>query len=380
MKLGKNTYWPALAVLLAGTCHAQSSVTLYGMTEDGLNYTSNSGGHGTFQMLGGVTAWGLHGVEDLGGNLHAIFQLESGFDINSGRLGNGGRLFGRQAYVGLESNDYGTLTLGRQYDPVADFFSPIAAAEQIGGNMAAHPYDNDNVDWDFRVNNAVKYLSPTYGGVSAEAMYAFSNSTGFASNSLYSAAVRYQQGSLTAVAAYLKARAPGTTTGGALSGDNVFTASSQQNLDAGVQYKFGKLTTAFAWSHVDVYAPTANAYFTSAGFAPPGGQWNSWKFDNFEINGQYDITPATWFGASYTYTMAHLHSTETSYLPRYHQITAILGYRLSKSTTVYAEGAWQHVASAHTGTDFDYAQTPASAGISSSENQMIYRVAMTHWF
>ena len=47
--------------------------------------------------------WGLKGTEDLGGGLKAIFQLENGFDVNNGKLGQGGLLFGRQAYVGLTS-------------------------------------------------------------------------------------------------------------------------------------------------------------------------------------------------------------------------------------------------------------------------------------
>ncbi|MGH8856299.1 MAG: porin, partial [Telluria sp.] len=41
--------------------------------------------------------WGLRGVEDLGGGLKAIFLLESGFNLDTGTTGQGGRLFGRGA-------------------------------------------------------------------------------------------------------------------------------------------------------------------------------------------------------------------------------------------------------------------------------------------
>lgn len=55
------------------------------------------------------------------GGLSAIFQIENGFDLNTGKLGQGGAEFGRQAWVGIASKSYGTLTAGRQYDSVVDF-------------------------------------------------------------------------------------------------------------------------------------------------------------------------------------------------------------------------------------------------------------------
>jgi predicted porin len=125
--LGVNHHEQALgiivpAALLATAAHAQSSVTLYGKIEDGINYTSNARGHGTVQLQSGYdygSRWGIKGTEDLGGGYQAIFQLESGFDVNTGKMSQGGREFGRQAFVGIASDRYGTLTFGRQYDPAS---------------------------------------------------------------------------------------------------------------------------------------------------------------------------------------------------------------------------------------------------------------------
>lgn len=384
LKLRLCAWLPAL--LVAGTAHAQSSITLYGLIDEGLNFTSNAGGHNAYQLKSGDTygsRWGLKGSEDLGGGYHAIFLLENGFDNNSGTLGQGQRMFGRQAYVGLSSDQYGTITLGRQYDTSVDAlgFGALTAAGGWAGDVNSHPFDNDNADWDFRIDNAVKYVSPTYRGLTAEAMYGFGNQAGgFADNRMWGGTLNYQNGGLSMAASYLKFNSPGATAAGAVGSDALFVGSSEQNIGVAASYRFTKVLVGVAYSHVDVYDPTANAYFTTAGTQPSGGQWNAWKFDNFELNGQYYFKPNFWLGAGYTFTQAHLHSTAGSFEPKWHQIGLMLDYDVSRRTSLYVQGAYQHVVSAHTGTDFDFANIPAAAGMSTSENQMVYRVAMIHRF
>src|ERR1700722_20354845 len=118
----------SLALLgAAGAAHAQSSVTLYGVLDDSIQYVNNVNVSGSNKSSVGLAAgnlqgnrWGLKGTEDLGGGLKAVFQLENGFSPNSGAMGsyNGSsKLFGRQAFVGLSSDQFGTVTIGRQYDP-----------------------------------------------------------------------------------------------------------------------------------------------------------------------------------------------------------------------------------------------------------------------
>ncbi|MCQ4438022.1 porin, partial [Clostridioides difficile] len=45
--------------------------------------------------------WGLRGTEDLGGGLKANCRLENGCNVANGARGQGGRMFGRSAWVGL---------------------------------------------------------------------------------------------------------------------------------------------------------------------------------------------------------------------------------------------------------------------------------------
>src|SRR5260370_38557989 len=121
----------AVALLCASSAsaYAQSSVTLYGIVDEGITYTTNQNGHSNWQLQSGgasISRWGLRGVEDLGGGLQTVFLLEDGFDPSTGKIGNNGALFGRSAYVGIAS-PYGPLTLGRQYDDVANPCSKIDA-------------------------------------------------------------------------------------------------------------------------------------------------------------------------------------------------------------------------------------------------------------
>ncbi|CAD6513950.1 porin [Paraburkholderia sabiae] len=377
---------PRYAALMAlclcgtsGTSYAQSSVTLYGVLDDGLNYTSNAGGHHAFAMVSGDTAetsFGLKGTEDLGGGLSAIFTLENGVNLNNGQLNEGGRLFGRQAFVGLSSEPAGTLTFGRQYDATIDMWSPFTAAGSSIGDLAAHPFDNDNADFDFRLNNSVKYVSPTLAGFQLEGVYGFSNATNFSSNRAYSAGVTYSTGPLSVAVAYLHLNGAGSGTDGAVTSDAVFVATRQQNIDAGVKWTFSNnANIALAYSHVDVRSPTGNGYAPDIGTQT----WTSWKFDNIEVNGQYYFQPDLSLIGAYTFTHGKLESTAGSDSPNWHQVALMLNYSLSKRTSVYVQGAWQHT-NANTGTDLDGAHIVGSSGLSSSGNQVVARLAMSHKF
>lgn len=173
----------AVAALAAGGAYAQSSVTLYGVVDAGIEYQNNqaagagvgTGGHSVTRMTSGNLSgsrWGLRGVEDLGGGLKGLFVLESGFNLDDGKSGNDGRLFGRQAYVGLGSQ-YGQLTLGRHQTPFYDFgltFDPMAISNK-------YSITAQDAAFSGRADNSVKYIG-TFGGLTASALYSFGANTG----------------------------------------------------------------------------------------------------------------------------------------------------------------------------------------------------------
>src|ERR1700761_8366418 len=208
-KMKKTLMVAALTGVCATAAHAQSSATLYGLIDAGITYTNNQQGRSKWKATSGSdngSRWGLRGAEDLGGGLKAIFTLENGFNIMNGTNGQGGREFGRQAFVGLSSDQFGAVTLGRQYDSVVDFLGPLAlTGTQYGGTQFAHPFDNDNLDNSFRVNNSVKYTSANYAGFKLGAQYGFSNAAGgFNNNREYSVGASYNYGPLNVAAGYLQ--------------------------------------------------------------------------------------------------------------------------------------------------------------------------------
>ena len=118
-----------------GGAHAQSSVQVYGLLDQAVDYNTNvdAAGHSRTWLpsLGGgmfPSRLGFKGSEDLGHGLQAIFDLEMGIFVDTGNMGQANRLFGRQAWVGL-AGKWGQLTLGRNYNML---FNSMPEVEIIG--------------------------------------------------------------------------------------------------------------------------------------------------------------------------------------------------------------------------------------------------------
>ncbi|MBU6493807.1 MAG: porin [Burkholderiales bacterium] len=376
----------ALAALgaFSAAAQAQSSVALYGLIDAGVAYVNNSGGNSNWAAASGMvngSRWGLEGSEDLGNGLKAIFKLENGFNIANGKLGQGGREFGRQAYVGLSSAQFGALTIGRQYDSVVDYLAPLTLnGSAYGGVMASHPYDNDNTNNSFRINNSVKYSSVNYNGLTFGALYGFSNKAGgFSDNRAYSFCTAYNNGPLSLAAAYLQInRGNGNLAGGALdssasSGDAIFLASRQRVFGVGGSYAFGPATVGLVWTHTQL-DNVASTNFNSTAIGGFNGQ--GVRFNNYEINAKYALTPAVSLAGAYTFTDGKLDATGQK--PKWHTVTLQADYHLSKRTDVYLEGTYQKVAD-NEGTGLNAAINGAG-GVSSTDSQVMVGTGIRHRF
>jgi predicted porin len=144
------------------------------------NIRANNGGKSLSALdAGGLSGsrWGLRGSEALGGGLNAVFTIENGFDSSNGSLGQGGRLFGRQAYVGLNGG-FGSLTVGRQYAPI--FYVGCSADLDCYSNPSVVTNQFLLIDsaTTLRIDNAVIYKTPSMGGFTVQGMYAFGEVAG----------------------------------------------------------------------------------------------------------------------------------------------------------------------------------------------------------
>ncbi len=177
-------------------CHAQSAsnITMYGVVDAGLSYIDNGAATRSKSVIlssGVMTAslFGFRGIEDLGGGLKAKFQLEAGFDIDTGAMktyaGNpatatptapGGvamnGLFNRRAFVGLEGG-FGSVTLGRDYTPLywAAKETDVTALSLYGNLQQTIFLSGTGVERFARASNAVFYESPDLAGFKGRAMF-----------------------------------------------------------------------------------------------------------------------------------------------------------------------------------------------------------------
>ena len=177
----KNRIALTFAALLAAVCgqaYAQSTVTIYGVVDAGVEYQKASAGASgpatsTWSLVNGTFAasrFGLRGSEDLGGGQKAFFQLEHGFNVNDGTV-TGAAFWGRKAIVGL-GGSWGELSLGRDYTPAfwVQFYTDVNAFAMYGnsGTMSAFALTGM-----LRANNGIYYVSPEVNGFRGRLTYTF---------------------------------------------------------------------------------------------------------------------------------------------------------------------------------------------------------------
>ncbi|MFT4511219.1 porin [Caballeronia sp. 15711] len=411
MKKANQFGLAAVVVACSTAVHAQSSVTLYGLIDVGINYINNAqvgrdaanrlSGKSLVSMSDGGTRgvggsrWGLRGTEALGGGLSAIFTLENGFNEPNGTIAQGGALFGRQSFVGL-SGDFGTLTLGRQYDILADVLANYTPAFFAGISGAA-PGDIDGYGRTRRINNAIKFASANYRGFSVDGMYALGNTVGdFTRGQLWALTAAYAAHGFSAGVGYLNARDPNLSTfgtnpnsggpttnnlgsaGSATSAESnpiyagYASAHSYESYSAGTSYIIGPVTLAASFSHVAF----DNLGDLSAGPNPLHYRGNA-IFNNGTGAVAYMITPSLQLGSGYTYT--HGGGAGGAGSSTYHQFVGSVQYFLSKRTTLYFFGTYQLAL----GTDSLRQAAVANVDLftaSSTNRQLIGRVGLIQRF
>jgi len=229
---------PLIAFAALPRCAAaESSVTLYGVIDAGIEYAKSGDKSVSRLSSGGLTQsrFGLSGKEDLGNGLTAVFNLENRFNADDGTMVQG-LMFGGRSIVGLTGR-WGGVNLGRESNP-------IYALKAMSNSFGLAPYASPQVlmrGGATRTNNSVRYDSPVWAGLRMSAMYS-------------------------------------------LGTENPADAKEGRNTGASVQYRRDSLWLGLGWNRVDKpNAATAKTqeWLLGASYAlgPVTGYLNHWRFN-----------------------------------------------------------------------------------------------------
>lgn len=190
----------ALALALAAATAAAADTgapTIYGIVDASVSRDTGRYAAGATTTLGSGGAYGsrlgLRGTEPLGPGLAALFELESGFNVDDGTLAQGANLlFGRKALVGLRG-PLGSVKLGRQDSPLYSAtvnFDPFRE-----GVTGAYTRVMGAISSLRRNDNTVAYTPPALGPLRAELAYSAGERAGGAGRGA-AASLTYADGPL----------------------------------------------------------------------------------------------------------------------------------------------------------------------------------------
>ena len=306
-----------VALSSASAVCAQSNITLYGILDTGLLYTSKTSSATTGQNAGkqmsmigaGLTpsVFGVTGTEDLGGGLKLKFKLESGFSLASGGFADcNGNFFGCEAWLALDGK-YGTVKAGLQYSPflLALYETDPRSFSLFGSGIVSMV---DNVFGTGIYNsNAVSYTTPVVAGLQASAMVALGGVAGnFSAGRQYSASLKYRLGGFSIAAAIYDGNSGGNVQA------PVPTTLQYEGRMVGMSYKFGLVDAKLSFANYKVAGSFDNNVY-GAGF-------------------DYLVMPTLSLDAGVYVTSDRNHTAN-------HSLMGALGaqYYLSKRTTLYAQ-------------------------------------------
>jgi len=334
-----------------GMASAQSGVTIYGVADVYTEYVKSGANHAARLEDGGLyqSRWGLRGKEELGHGLSAVFTLETGLALDTGNVQQGGRLFGRQAWVGLSSTTWGALTFGRQNTPIyyiegqssAFGFSPYGPLGRLQNSGPA------GSSLTARADNSIRYESPDWGGLQGSLLFSFgAERVGPPRDAdwLKAIGLTYSRGPLWLGLAY----------------ERTYSIASVANADRDER----AIGAAYEFPWVKVFANVRQATKWTPGQA-------TLKDQGFHVGA---LIP---FGGAHSILMAYAMQRTVDTSNRGDQASIGYQYTLSKRTTLYANASkiWNKGKANYTFSNFPNEVTPT--GVSSPRGIML---GMRHLF
>lgn len=307
------------------------NLDFYGVIDFGATYVDDENGSSSFEARDSVN-WGnrlgVKGELDLMPGYQAVFTLEHGFKLSDGETSQYGTTWGRQAFAGIQSDDYGRLTFGRQYDFIYDNLNMI----NIGGyatTYAGHHGDLDRIS-GWRVEKSIKYVSPNLNGWTLGAMYGSDGSTyafqDTGTDETVSLGAKYFAGPWSFNFAYINIKDtrlfPSLTLGvsellgQSLNGSGIVV--DQETFGVGGHYQMGDFTLVGNTTQTELsqegetatqnvyeiggYYPLSESTLLITGYQHSKLEDDDWDQVTFGL--KHDFTDYAWFYTSYSYLEA----------------------------------------------------------------------------
>lgn len=360
----KKILMAVAATSMATGAFAQSNVTIYGSLDAGVAYVNNLGGKSVVRLDQGTMQpdrIGFRGSEDLGGNLKANFQLESGFSTDTGAMTSAGKLFNRMSTIGL-SGDFGAVSMGHMPDLVFDYAGKLSNGYQLTNWYLFHPGNLDSLANTFQFDNAVRYTTPTFSGLQLSGMYGFGEVAGNNSKGRnLSAGASYGNGPLRAVLAYSKLNDRPAGFAGAFLGSvglgNAGTVfNSLTTTAAGLGYTIGDVRLNALYTQVKIALPTA--------ITP--------KQKNLDLGAAWHYATTETLNAGYS-----LSKLEGA---RWNTVSLSNVHAFSKRTELYVQAAYQRAGGDAKFAVMNGTGAGGATGVSGGSSQLVTTVGIHHSF
>lgn len=335
----------ALAALsaMAGAAQAQSSVTLYGIVDAAVRYTTNQGGPGSdsseslVKVVGGgmsQSRWGIRVDEDLGGGLRAVANLENRFLADSGANASVAGGSWSQSWVGIQSSSFGRITLGRQYNVIFDVTTSTFASFKYSPYIEAYKPEIA-LSMGARNDNMVKYAL-TVGGFTGELQVSAGegnplSATNPIGGKSFGGMAKYVFGPFAVGGAYIERE---DTTGLKADGYVLGAAYTSGPLYVSGGYAVSNFDQGFNSALVMAGSGYDNTFAYTAAAGGAAAALNVDKRELYYVGFTYQMTPAFNLGAAYWHVEQDFHTAGID-KPKVDFFAIIADYAFSKRTDAY---------------------------------------------
>lgn len=344
-------------LMACGPAVAGDYLKPYVMTDIGWNTTNNIGGEKQYHYQEGRLSPNFVGIKarkELGDGYALVGKLESAYSLEDLKvLGRG--TFSRQMFAGIDS-DYGQLTAGKQWD----FMFETLAADRWGEKLAnvallqlqAGPFnlglptgsiDYNRIAGGFPTAKAIKYVSPSFNGLTFGAMHGEGDPDGqFSYGKTQSYSLKYIQAPFRVMAAYTESRQQAINEG----------KDGIRNYGFGGAYDFSSVTGDV------LYTRTENTF-------------NHAVIDSYAMGVLLPVTANSSLYANYMYLKGNAKLNDNVA----NQIGVTYDYRINNYWDTYISGVYQL-----TGGSDENAYISGAYGVSGGKNQSVLHVGVRFYY